>query len=1239
MRFVLKNPKVRFLCRFALYSGLGLLAILLTSRWWIPPVLPTILDRYQIEVKRVEHMTNGGYRLHELSMQQTSFDLAINQIELPNLFQYLWERANGSFSSASSIDVKTVVVRLKENPNSTESEPVNLPQVLNQIETIIQSAQPWTPAIEVDEVNILRDPNTLLAQLSKISINETGWQLQARSPTLPHAVTINATFPETGNWTLSLDVAELDLSGDFEINSNPSEAYVSGTLQHQEAPIPFNAHYNEAGWIPSAAQLQTAQFEVPLAWIPQLESSDLKQIQLTRLDAKWNGAAYHVTGDLSTKTAETSKTDLNAQASFQIKGDLDHLQLLEATVTSDWATLTLSEPIGIRFDDRTFEGDAHLSAQVDLGQLPWLNASGTIDAALSVQSNDNEPKITYSVNGSALDYQNYTLEKLSAQGWFNFDSIQIDVLQAHPTGTNREDLFEMQGAINWTEAIASLEFNGLLSSDWVNAAIGQPLFVEPLSIQQGSFKGWIDQPQIEGTFNTSIQHPATERIELTGDLKSTGWNRLNWTTQAAHAGATITAAGVLTRTEQIFDLTLKQLRWEDPERPTLNLTEPAQIVWNFNNHTVPWEQRLQISNLRLNGPDMSVALTCEANGPIRIGLQNVSLFRLDRWLKADLPHYQIAAIQADFSKLRPQLTGSLIVNMAEIIDSTTRVDLQLNAALSSDGVAFEQLNLSFQNQSIIQGKGHLPILIALPQEDQKSPIRLIEGASLEGTLKGQSTARFETWLEKQTAVKISNAHVDIDLQGALLAPSGKVYIEVDSIQTSQMLGEHSVPKITHLALKSKVDSDQLVIDHFSFSIKESEVNSTLRIPLNALKKILTAETINPAACLGELQGQLTLKDWRMENWTEYMPAALRRTGSLNGTLLIKPDLDLSGQLTFKDFALRPTQTLPSVDAIHGQLKLENQLLKIESASALFGGSQVDLVGQIDLKNRKQPQWQLALIGENVPVARTKDMILRSDLDLKVATIDESPNVLVSGKLNLRSSTLLIDFDPLAPSVAGGSRARPPFFQITEAPFADWRFDLKLAGDEFMRVRSPYFKTILSANLELKGSFANPELVGSVRTIGGELYFPGAKFQLDEGEAFIEPSRPDVVQLNFSGIAQKASRVIVMEVSQTMDDPHVLFQSTPQMSNAAIVRFLATGSTTGGGFGNVGLYLGQGMLGAGSLNSGITDNLTIDIGEETTRNGQGTLGARYELSPTWSVEGDYDVYDAYNANLIWSIFKR
>jgi autotransporter translocation and assembly factor TamB len=165
------------------------------------------------------------------------------------------------------------------------------------------------------------------------------------------------------------------------------------------------------------------------------------------------------------------------------------------------------------------------------------------------------------------------------------------------------------------------------------------------------------------------------------------------------------------------------------------------------------------------------------------------------------------------------------------------------------------------------------------------------------------------------------------------------------------------------------------------------------------------------------------------------------------------------------------------------------------------------------------------------------------------------------------------------------------------------------------------------------------LLGSIQIEEGNLSFPGAKMRLDRGEAFIETAEPNMLQLDLGGTARTRTHVVTMEVSGSTGDPQVQFASTPPLDNASILRLLTTGSPTGGGAGSVGLYLGRGLLGAGSMNESFADRITIDVGEGTTRSGKDTVGVRFDLTDEVYLQGEYDEYDSYNSDVVWSIFER
>ena len=136
-----------------------------------------------------------------------------------------------------------------------------------------------------------------------------------------------------------------------------------------------------------------------------------------------------------------------------------------------------------------------------------------------------------------------------------------------------------------------------------------------------------------------------------------------------------------------------------------------------------------------------------------------------------------------------------------------------------------------------------------------------------------------------------------------------------------------------------------------------------------------------------------------------------------------------------------------------------------------------------------------------------------------------------------------------------------------------------------------------------------------------------------------PSEPNTIQLDFTGMAQSASHVITMEVSNTIDEPQIQLNSTPELPNAEIVRLLATGTRNESGAAAIGLFLGKGFLGAGSMNETLMDQLTVDVSKRRSLSGFQTFSVRFDLNEDWSLRGEYDQYDAYNIDLIWNLLRR
>jgi hypothetical protein len=985
----------------------------------------------------------------------------------------------------------------------------------------------------------------------------------------------------------------------------------------------------------------------------QLLGSVLLQASL-RPDTAWSFYLVHGNVDLELALSfESEETGLDVDFVLQCAEDLASGSVSfvvgeripeRATLKSKHLSISAEDlPILERFDLDTVNfsevdfiwDEASYAGSLALEAMGARRESVSIPMTGELEISGDFECLRVKLSAKDLFYDPYSVARLDLLGEFQGSVFEIEQMFVQPLAADDGRLL-LSGSVDLGNRDLDLDYQVSLASDWLNGLI-VPLVVSNSLMTRGYIRGDFEHPLIVGELDPLIvEYAGVTPVTLSGAYRSDVWNRWNVTGTAAAAGAVIDASCIVGITDGVLSLDLNQFTWADPVRPTLNLQAPAHFSYQLAGEFEFPESRFTVQNFRLAGPALDIKINWDPILGLELRLHDVTLQRLAPWVERELPALTIESFELFISELRPLILGSLSLYLdTHALDELASLHLELEADLTPTGLQANAVQLQFVDATILQGQVVVPVIFQLPTTVKQSFWKLLPRGDLAAKLKGSVREDFSKWLFEHVGIQINRADLELNIAGDLEEPIGQLDLKVSSLETSIA----GVPVMDQIEILAKAESDQIHVERFSFIVNQSEVSGDLSVSTNDLGRALSGGREELLAWLSGARGRLEFVDWQAEDWLDYLPPIMRRSGRVSGLLTLQPDWDLSGRVSFQQFALRPTESLPAIDLIQGEVDLHDRKFSVRSASAQVGGSPLVFAGWLDASDLKRPLWEFTVSGKNVPLVRTTDMILRSDLALTVSRSNAGETPIVQGDLGLRSSTMLVEFDPLAPNVASGPQLQPPYFSITEPTIADWRFDLHAEGDSFMRVRSPYFRTQLSASFDLSGSFEEPRLIGTVRTVDGELRFPGATMGITSGEAYIEPGRPNELQLNFSGIAQRASYTITMDVTQTLADPYIHFESTPTLSNASIIRLLTTGSTSGGGGGAVGLYLGQGLLGAGGMDEQFSDRLTVDVGEETSRRGRSTVGVRYNLSDDFFLEGGYDVYDAYNLDLIWSLFKR
>jgi translocation and assembly module TamB len=109
----------------------------------------------------------------------------------------------------------------------------------------------------------------------------------------------------------------------------------------------------------------------------------------------------------------------------------------------------------------------------------------------------------------------------------------------------------------------------------------------------------------------------------------------------------------------------------------------------------------------------------------------------------------------------------------------------------------------------------------------------------------------------------------------------------------------------------------------------------------------------------------------------------------------------------------------------------------------------------------------------------------------------------------------------------------------------------------------------------------------------------------------------------------------------------VFSSNPPLEPSEVLLMVMAGQTpadpSGNGAGGVrltqfGAYLGRGIFRSlGGVND--TQRLEISSGERISQQGRETYEISYRLGERWSLIGEYDEFDSYNAAVKWHVYKQ
>ncbi|MCC5834060.1 MAG: translocation/assembly module TamB domain-containing protein [Opitutales bacterium] len=1206
----------------------------ITLPWWFAWGAQLVLRGQGISVGSWQVEGWQHYELRDIEVQLDAGEGEVGQLRMVQPWTWslgVW-RETADVGAEPSLHAKDVFWRQAIGDGDPSDEPVpGVTAIYELLEELQPTLQRWVPHLlvegtQIDAAGNRIDVSRLLWKDGELDLDlsypvanirahlsgplEGPWTLRAETPFYPEPLELSLRPERRDN--------RLDLG--WTVNLRPMSA--TGGLRFSGADsIPV---FGDGEWL--LAGLSGVDFGLPqlreVSGTVQFEWRDERWQALAKLEGVWEEAEHSIPVLLD----------------IDLFGDTERAHFRALEVSAPWLEAQLDAETRFDFEQRLFldpfrfDLHAHLAAL----EIPGLDGELFFSVETDPWTGGAElPGSFFELSAEQIRYMEWDFRDLQASGQLRYPKLEFDSLRL---SMGEETHFSAGADLDfesrlWNLTDASLQLwhrdldfllegetstNGQVAAEqW---SLGNVPFPES-SLWTLDARGKWGETQ-EAIVDLKLESDALDsRLDL----------GLYWAAPELHLAL------------QGFQV---EARGGDPlelENPVeLNLTVGDTLVWAFD----------RFSLLGASG----MALTAEGRGrgdlPERLQfvLEDFESQTWAEWLPEEWPLFELNRVELDWHPdsessdwIAARIRAEAFVKV-DVLEDNQGVHIDIDTRMDSEGMHITRFDWRGQTAPFIEAGGYFPLRLA--SEEDQLQARVIPERDMDLSLRLSSRPVLLRMVEGFTGLELSDPQVNLELAGRFNRPTGHLQVAIDQIR-SDRFGEALPFQLDSIDLNLSLNPNGLFLDPLEFSYLGDSFRATGEMPMrNEDWQALWEERILPD--WSRTQARLESERFRIEALAPLLPDLIVPAGTIDIDLRLEPGWNLGGFVELRGASTRPLATGSGLRDINGRLIFDGTRVEIDHFRAYIERHALNLSGSADLSNPMDPGLQLQLQGNNLPIIRQQDLIIRGDADLRLNKAPGGP-ARISGDLNLRESLVLQDLrGVMRPGVATAA-ARPPFFSIEADYVKDWELNLNIRGDRFLRVQSPFFRGRLSSDLRLLGTLEEPYLNGALTVPTGVVIFPFGNIRLQQGEVRFASANPYDPQLDVSGEAETMGYTIRMNVSGSAYDPQLQFSSNPPLAQESIILMLTAGimpsdeiGASGGAVGQrLALYLGRGL--AGDLFTGTeeswTRNLDIRSGGAISESGRETYRIEYRLTEDFSIFGENDVFDEYNVGVRWRVFTR
>jgi translocation and assembly module TamB len=1206
--------------------GLAILAlggaVVAALPWWLGPALHPLGRAYGVTFRAYERVGYARFRLEGVEWRRRRVAVTAARVETETPLVYGWRLLRGGDPPVTVADWQVTVAAPAAGPApAAGAAPIDgVPALFRLGRRMAAGLRRWLPRATLRN-GAVEWPG------GRVALAGVDWRngRLAVSGLQTRGQAADATVRPAAVWTIALRSAAPERSWGAQLHW--SGATVDGVIALGLQPLRLKARFAEHGWVPEEAEATADQWSIAAGLVGL--GAEYSRIQASgRID--WR--AEHLEVALQTKAAPAK-----GGSAPPWDGQLEaHASRTALTVTrlhleAPFVSAELSEPVRITFGRNGSVTPARLSFSADLSQQPWVEARGRVRGDITTAGPATEPsRLDFHVTGADLLWHGQVVRSLAADGQLRWPQLRIDTLTLEH---GSQDRLACHGSVDLqAKTLHDVVVQAHLSPGVLARWLPPGLEWAAMGVD-AEVSGPIAAPEYRGTAAIKRAHWAPlQAMDL-----AVQWAGRGRTVEMMNVHATAGASTLqLDGTVDDRGATVRELRVTRNGSEAWSLAAPAHLQWT---------PALALAGFDLRGAGggrLAAALTPGAEGTIKIVAAHVDPEAWRDWVVLPGPSWRIDQLQADGRVAAGRLAGA--VRLTGLVRAQGQA-LAVRLAADSDGrkLHLTEMEVTDRDRPIVRASGNLPVWWeARPRPHwQMDPT-----APLELTAATEPDAAFWEALAGRFGLKLTQPEAHLDIRGTIDQPRGTMHLAVSRLSDRRPgQAKWALPPVTDLAAQLQADGRVLKLESFAATIEGQRLSATGQLPLPLAGWLHSGR--RPAAI-----------DWRNASARVDVPGIdlapfARRwpdlplvQGRLQALVELAPGGRLTGEIRLTDGTSRPFGLTGIVQDINGDVALAGRRADVRSLTAAIGGEPVRVTGWAAWPAGGPPRLHLSLDGSNLPLVRTAGLLVRSDLALHAET-DRAGLTHVTGAVTLRDCLVMQDLTALLPTGQRGITRQPPYFAVPVAPFDRWPLAVTVRGPQSVKIQTAVFAGTASPRFDLAGTLGEPRAVGELTVDQGQVFFPFATFNVQLGSLRLAEADPFRPQLNVEAVSERPDYELRLAVTGDPLAPDVALTSNPPLESSQLLLLVTTGQPPATGtsgavstqqrLAGIGAYLGKGLL--GGLGGGGAGRLTVISGNQLSEQGKATYEVDYRLGERWTLVGEYDQFDDYNAGLKWRIYEK